>query len=321
MSYYTKFGTLLGDSSTKGYQGDLSKYATIDQLKNEIGNLLNLTSVDPDEVVIFQDKEGRLKTSNVKLSDVVVRNTTAVDNNIVTFKEGMIQDSGRSVDDFVKKAGDLFSGNIVMKQNKITDLGNPTEDGDAVTKKYVNDQDVSINNEITAIKTDFTSHVNTFLSFRRNINKIKDEFFGNPSNVNITLANINTELNDINTKLNDIISGIPNIVKLTSMIKIPHKQIKNIVYTVASGYSGWTSQNKSIKYIVEVTGMYRLSVFSTAKFKIITTSWRHSYDDDLSGILSVILNKDSEEEFVLEPTDKNFIGPYRWCLEFVADLS
>ncbi|KAK3579928.1 hypothetical protein CHS0354_014039 [Potamilus streckersoni] len=247
MSYYTKFGTLLEDLSTKRFKGDLSKYATLDRLKNEINNLLNLTSVDPDEVVIFQDKEGRLKTSNVKLSDVVVRNTAAIANNIVTFNNlGNIQDSGRSVNDFVKKDGDVFSGNIVMKQNKITDLGNPTEDGDAVTKKYVNDWDASIINEITALKNNFTSHVNTFSSFRRSINKIRDEFFGNPSNVDITLANINT-------KLNDIISGIPNIVEKTNMIKIPHKQIKNIVYTVASGSSTWTRQNNSIKYTAEVT--------------------------------------------------------------------
>ncbi len=93
MSYYTKFGTLAGDLSTEGYQGDLSKYATLDQLKNEINNLLNFASVDPNEVVVFQDKQGRLKTSNVQLSDVLVRIPTAVVNNIVTFtNQGKIQD-------------------------------------------------------------------------------------------------------------------------------------------------------------------------------------------------------------------------------------
>ncbi|KAK3601525.1 hypothetical protein CHS0354_027666 [Potamilus streckersoni] len=177
MSYYTKFGTLSGDLSTKGYQGDLSKYATLDQLKNEINNLLNLTSLEPDEVVFFQDKEGRLKTSDVKLPDVLVRIPNAVADNIMTFNnQGKIQDSGRSVNDFVKKAGDLFNGNIVMNQNKITDLGYPTTDGDAVTKKYVDDQDVPINNEITALKNEFLGHVNMFLSFRRNINTLKNDF-------------------------------------------------------------------------------------------------------------------------------------------------
>ena len=72
MSYYTKFGTLLIDSSDKTQQVNLSRYATLDQLSNEINNLLNITSVDPNEVVIFQDRRGKLKTSNVQLSDVLV---------------------------------------------------------------------------------------------------------------------------------------------------------------------------------------------------------------------------------------------------------
>ncbi len=135
MSYYTKFGTLLGDKSTEGYQVDLSKYATLDQLKNEIGNLLNITSVDPNEVVVFQNKQGRLKTSNIQLSDILVKNPASVDYNIVIFKEGNIQDSGMSVHDYAKKAGDVFSGNIDMKQNKIIYLGNPTDENDAATKK------------------------------------------------------------------------------------------------------------------------------------------------------------------------------------------
>ncbi len=63
MSFYSKFGISVGDSSSS-YLGDLGylfKYATLDQLKNEITTLLNITSVDQNEVVIFQDKEGRLK--------------------------------------------------------------------------------------------------------------------------------------------------------------------------------------------------------------------------------------------------------------------
>jgi hypothetical protein len=269
MSYYTKFGTLVGDISTEGYEGDLSKYVTLDHLKNEIGNLLNITSVDPDEVVIFQDKQGRLKTSNIQLSDILMRNTTAADNNIVTFKEGNIQDSGMSVNDYVKKAGDVFSGNINMKQNKIIYLGNPTDKNDAATKKYVDDQEskymsvnggmmraflnmnnnsitdlrtpendfdavnkkyvddkeVPIINEITKLNAEFVGHVNTILSFRRNINNLRDEFFGKPSNVDITLA-------DINTKLNDIINGIPDIIQKTSMIKSRLKILSTLLNLV-----------------------------------------------------------------------------------------
>ncbi len=105
------------------------------------------------------------------------------------------------------------------------------------------------------------------------MNRTNNEFFGSQPNVDITLA-------DINTKLNDIITGIPDIIQKTSMVKIPHKQIKHIVYTVESGFERWTLQNNSIKHIAEVTGVYRLSVFSGAKFRIIITppSWHHSTD-------------------------------------------
>jgi hypothetical protein len=123
-------------------QGDLSKYATLDQLRNEIDNLLNITSVDQNEVVVFQDKQGRLKTSNIQLPDVLIRIPTAVVDNIVAFNDqGKIQDSGKSVNDYIKKAGDSFTGSIFMNRNKIIDLGNPTVDNDALAKIYVDDQE------------------------------------------------------------------------------------------------------------------------------------------------------------------------------------
>ncbi len=166
-------------------------------------------------------------------------------------------------------------------------------------KKYVDDKEVPINNEITALKNEFMAHVNTFLSFRRNINTLKNEFFGNPSNVDITLANINT-------KLNDIIS------------RIPHKQIRNIVYTVTSGVGMWTPENNTIKYTAEITGIYRMSVLSNANFKISTTS---TSTGDFFKTISVLLDKDSEEIFTLELLSRGLSHvKYWWCLEFVAQL-
>ncbi len=358
MSYYTKFGTLLVDSSTKGQQGDSSRYATLDQLRNEINNLLNIASVDQNEVVVFQDKQGRLKTSNIQMSDVLVRIPSAVVNNIVTYTDqGKIQDSGTSVNDYIKKTGDVFTGDIIMSGKKITYLGNPISDNDAATKKYVDDQEskyvsvrggimhaflnmnnnginnlrtpesdfdaatkkyvddkeIPINNEMTSLKAEFTNHVSTFLNFRRNINKLKNDFCGEPSNIDITLA-------DINTKLNDALSKIPDIIEKTNLIKVPHQQIKNIVYTVASGQAKWTLQTNSIKHTAEVTGVYRLSVFSPAKFSIFTKYlWRHS-SDAFSETVSIVLDKDTEEEFILEPSDKKLTATlYWWCLEFVAE--
>ncbi len=136
---------------------------------------------------------------------------------------------------------------------------------------------------------------------------------GNSSNVDITLA-------DINTKLNDIISGIPDIIQKTSLIKIPHTQIKNIVYTVASGSGEWSKQNNSIKYTAEVAGVYRFSVFGGVDFRISTRYLARHSTDIFSGTVSVTINKGTEEEFILDPADKTITGAnYWWCLEFVAE--
>jgi hypothetical protein len=222
---------------------------------------------------------------------------------------------------YVWTNGGIMRAFLDMNNNGINNLRTPELDFDAATKKYVDDKEISVtnslttvNDEMTTLKTDFTSHVNTFLNFRKNINKPIKEFFGDPLNVDIKLA-------DINTKLNDIISGIPNIIQKTDLIKIPHKQIKNVVYTIASGSGTWTPQNNTIRHTAEVTGVYRLSVFSGAKFSIFTRYlWRHS-TDVFSGTVSIVLNKDAEETFILDPFDKNLTSAsYRWCLEFVAEI-
>ena len=39
-------------------------------IEDEISDMLNLASVDPNEIVVFQDRQGKLKTSNVSLDDI-----------------------------------------------------------------------------------------------------------------------------------------------------------------------------------------------------------------------------------------------------------
>ncbi|KAK3593146.1 hypothetical protein CHS0354_039629 [Potamilus streckersoni] len=149
-----------------------------------------------------------------------------------------------------------------MNHHGISNLKTPESEFDAATKKYVDDKEIpittsltTINDQIAAFRTDFSNHIQTFLNFRRTINKTNNEFFGSPPNVDIKLT-------DINTKRKDIISGIPDIVQNTSLIKIPHKQIINIVCVIGSGAATWTQRNKSIKHTAEVADIYRLSVFS-----------------------------------------------------------
>jgi hypothetical protein len=117
-------------------------------------------------------------------------------------------------------------------------------------------------------------------------------------------------------KLNDIISGIPDIIEKTNLIKIPHKQIINTVYVVSSGSATWTQRNKTIKHTAEVAGVYRLSVFSGVEFNIITTS---PLTKNFSKTVSVMLDNDSEETFTLESSDRSMASAnYWWCLEFVT---
>ncbi len=48
-----------------------------------------------------------------------MRIPNAAVNNIVTFADqGKTQDSGKSVNDYVKKAGDVFTGDIIMSGKK-----------------------------------------------------------------------------------------------------------------------------------------------------------------------------------------------------------
>jgi hypothetical protein len=122
-----------------------------------------------------------------------------------------------------------------MNNNGINNLKTPETELDAVNKKYVDEKEVPINNEITKLNNEFNGHVNAFSIFRRNVNRTNNEFFGTPPTVDIKLIDINAKLADINTKIADINSGIPSIVEKISLVKILHQQIKNIVYTIASG--------------------------------------------------------------------------------------
>ncbi len=106
------------------------------------------------------------------------------------------------------------------------------------------------------------------------------------------------------------------LLKKTNLIKIPHKQIINILYIVGSGSATWTQQNKTIKHTAEIAGIYRLSVFSGVEFRILTTS---PLANKLPKTVSVMLDKDTEETFTLESSDIRLASSnYWWCLEFVT---
>ncbi len=110
-------------------------------------------------------------------------------------------------------SGGVIYGDLNISNHKIINLGTLVKYFDAATKKYVDDISnpvvttiTTINSGMIIFRDDFTNHVQTFLNFRRNLNKSINEFFGSPPTVDIKLV-------DINTKLNDIISGIPDIIE------------------------------------------------------------------------------------------------------------
>ncbi len=61
-------------------------------IEDKIAETLNLSSVDPGEIVVFQDQQGKLKSSNVSLNDILVKSRTAVDNTIALYSsEGKLK--------------------------------------------------------------------------------------------------------------------------------------------------------------------------------------------------------------------------------------
>ena len=54
--------------------------------------MLNLASVDPGEIVVFQDRQGKLKTSNVSLDDILIRQRDVAKNTIALYSsEGKLK--------------------------------------------------------------------------------------------------------------------------------------------------------------------------------------------------------------------------------------
>ena len=56
-------------------------------IEDEIAETLNLVSVDPEEIVVFQDRQGKLKTSNVSLDDILTQQNDAIENTIALFSQ------------------------------------------------------------------------------------------------------------------------------------------------------------------------------------------------------------------------------------------
>jgi hypothetical protein len=132
---------------------------------------LNLTSVDPGEIVVFQDKEGKLKSSNVSLDDILVRKIGVADNVIALFQDGKLKpgalysfftDTIASVKDEFTKFIEL-QRSIVDKIDKplLEFLGNPP-----VTNPSLSSIRASIL-ELVTLQSKYDDHVKTFTNLEK----------------------------------------------------------------------------------------------------------------------------------------------------------
>jgi hypothetical protein len=306
---------------------------TTDEIKkiieDEIAETLNLSSVDPNEIVIFGDKQGKMKTSNVSLDDILTRVRGAADNTIALFQDGKL------------KPGALI--------NTITDK----------FTKY--DKEVADHTDkLTEYDKELAKHITNYNNFRTNIIY---KFFGKQPTVTPSLAEIKTgldKLNEITQQLvtvNTVITAINSrlgvvreersisdsiafikrsvdnittdvtvikedlikIIPRAEKVKIPHEEedIKNNVYTIQQDSFVWDSITSNILRIrANVKGIYRLTLVSPIQFNISTGS-----SSGVNNVISTIIEAYADEPFTITSTDANLTkATMTWYLEFVAKL-
>lgn len=142
------------NAATKKYVDDAVQNATdpaltgrVDALETsqaqqdtEIANLKNGTTALPyikdtgDTVTGTYDFTGADLTVKTPTADASPATKAYVDTKITDLE------SGSTALPYVKKAGDSMTGTLSMGNNKVTNVAAPTEDGDAVNKKYVDDK-------------------------------------------------------------------------------------------------------------------------------------------------------------------------------------
>lgn len=142
------------NAATKKYVDDAVQNATdpeltgrVDALETsqaqqdtEISNLKNGTTALPyikdtgDTVTGTYDFTGADLTVKAPTADASPATKAYVDSKITGIE------NGSTALPYVKKAGDSMTGVLNMSNNKVTNVADPTADGDAVNKKYVDDK-------------------------------------------------------------------------------------------------------------------------------------------------------------------------------------
>ena len=306
-------------------------------IEDEIAETLSLASVDPGEIVIFGDRQGKLKTSNVSLDDILVKRRDAAEDTIALFSDqgklkpgvlvSTITDKLATFDNTVnslKSLNDKYDDHIVIfdqfsetQRNTIDQIdkplleffGNPP----VTTPKLTSIKDSMF--ELAALQSEYEKHVKQFSMFRKNI---IDKFIGTPfDKIEITLPDIKKSIDDLKT-FNDVMKDdATRMISVIEKIKIPHKSTNNIVYTIQHGSFMWTPTNNILNVTAAVKGIYRLTIVSPTQFNISSSS-----SSGVNNTVSTIIDKDVSEQFTITTADRNLARvSTTWYVEFVVDLS
>ncbi len=263
-------------------------------VKDEISKTINLASVDKNEVVLFQGQHGKLKTSNILIDDILVKNPAAANDSIAVFKQG-------------KLSPGVIITKITKKLEEFDELfnnlyGNPRQQIDVPLSRIKNAVD-----GISLFRTEYDLHVAQYATLQRNFNianNVIEKFFDKK-----------------NIRPGDVKTILPNIVEKINKIKIEHpvEQIKQISYVVDNGTYDWIlgTQRLSINIPGAPVGFYRFSAASTELFNIICRSHEDVITSKGVGVLMFYLAPNITLEF--SPANINIVrANIRWTLEYLG---
>jgi hypothetical protein len=93
------------------------------------------------------------------------------------------------------------SGNVDVSSSKIINVTNPTDDQDAATKKYVDDQNATQNTSISTNASDISTNASNISTNSSNISTNSSNISTNASSISTNASNISTNASDIATKM------------------------------------------------------------------------------------------------------------------------
>ncbi|KAK3597009.1 hypothetical protein CHS0354_009147, partial [Potamilus streckersoni] len=114
--------------------------------------MLNLVNVDSNELIIFKNREGKLKKSNMSIEDIIIRNRLSREGIIDVYNnEGKLVlriitavSVNDSISERVLETDDTVCDVLNMNNDKITNIREPTDNLDAARKQYFDDKEIPV---------------------------------------------------------------------------------------------------------------------------------------------------------------------------------